>query len=57
MEVRKMKVVELCGDKRCCPVVELDTDVVRIGEAGNLCTLKLSEWKTLVEKIRSRELE
>jgi hypothetical protein len=57
MEVRKMKVVELCGDKKCCPVVELDTDVVRIGEAGNLCTLKLSEWKTLVEKIRSRELE
>jgi hypothetical protein len=52
-----MKVVELCGDKKCCPVVEIDSDVVRIGEDGNLCTLKLSEWKTLVKKIKSGELE
>jgi hypothetical protein len=52
-----MKIIELCGGKKCCPVVELDTDVVRIGETGNLCTLARSEWKTLVEKIRSGELE
>lgn len=52
-----MKVVSLCGSCKSCPVVEVDVDKVRIGEEGNLCTLKKSEWKTLVEKIRSGELD
>ncbi|MBN2013569.1 MAG: hypothetical protein JW778_00165 [Candidatus Altiarchaeota archaeon] len=52
-----MKVISLCGSCKCCPAVEVDKEEVRIGEKGNLCTLKKSEWKTLVEKIRSGELD
>lgn len=54
---QKMKVVSLCGTCKCCPAVEVGEDHVKIGEEGNLCTLKKSEWKILVEKIMSGELE
>ncbi len=48
--------VGLCGGCSKCPSVEIGKEEVRIGELGNLCTLKKSEWKTLVEKIKSGEL-
>ena len=51
-----MRTINLCGGKGCCPVVEIDRNEVRIGEKGNLCTLKKSEWNTLKEKIKSGEL-
>jgi hypothetical protein len=50
-----MKKIYLCGDRGCCPVVDIDIDEVRIGEEGNLCTLKKEEWETLVKKIKNDE--
>ena len=52
-----MKVISLCGGSCKCPVIELDDNEVRIGETGNLCKLKKSEWEALVEKIRSGEID
>lgn len=49
------KVVELCS-KGCCPVVEIEDEVVKIGEEGNLCVLKKDEWAALKNKILSGEL-
>jgi hypothetical protein len=48
-----MEVFSLCSTCKKCPVVEIDDDEVRIGEPGNLCILKKSEWNTLVEKIKT----
>lgn len=55
-----MKAVSLCVGSLWnpkCPVVEISDDEVKIGEEGNLCTLKKSEWNTLVEKVKSGELK
>ena len=52
-----MKVYTLCGDKRCCPVVEIGRDVVRIGEDGNRVELSKGQWEALSRKIRSGELK
>lgn len=52
-----MRRVTLCSkDDGCCPVVELDDDVVRIGEDDNLCTLKREEWDVLRTKVLRGEL-
>jgi len=51
-----MKVVTLCGEKSCCPVIKIGEKHVEIGEAGNLCRLKMSEWETLKKKILSKEI-
>jgi len=51
-----MKVYNLCS-KGCCPVVEVGGKNVKIGEKGNLCTLKKSEWSSLVRKIKSGEIQ
>ena len=51
-----MKIVAICKEGSCCPVVEVDENDVRIGEEGNLCCLNRDQWNTLVEKIRSGEL-
>lgn len=48
--------VYLCSDKGCCPAVEAAEGVVRIGEEGNLCTLKRDEWNALVQKVKAGEL-
>jgi hypothetical protein len=50
------KIVGLCGNNDCCPVVEVTEKDVRIGEKGNLCVLKPAEFKTLKEKILGGEL-
>lgn len=39
-----------------CPA-EISRDKVRIGEMGNLVTLKRAEWNVLVELIQSGELK
>ena len=51
-----MKVITLCAQGSCCPVVKIADDHVEIGEAGNLCILSLSEWETLKNKILGREV-
>jgi hypothetical protein len=51
-----MKIVNLCGDSGCCPVVRITDETVEIGEAGNLCVLKLEEWETLKSKVLDSEL-
>jgi len=51
-----MKIVTLCSEGSCCPVVKLDGSRVEIGEHGNLCVLTKSEWETLKSKIINKEI-
>jgi hypothetical protein len=51
-----MKIVNLCKEGSCCPVVKLDDTHVEIGEEGNLCILNLEEWETLKSKILNNEV-
>jgi len=51
-----MKIVNLCREGTCCPVVKLTDDHVEIGEEGNLCVLTTSEWETLKNKILNNEI-
>ncbi len=51
-----MKVVNLCQEGSCCPVVKVTKRQVEIGEKGNSCTLTKSQWETLKEKILKKEL-
>jgi hypothetical protein len=51
-----MKIVNLCREGSCCPVVKLDDDHVEIGEEGNLCTLTTNEWESLKDKILNNEI-
>ena len=52
-----MKIISLCKEGSCCPVVKLSDDHVEIGEEGNLCTLTMSEWETLKNKILNNEIQ
>lgn len=47
--------VYLCGEKGCCPSVNVGSDTVEIGEEGNKCTLTLEEWTELKTKIKNNE--
>ena len=51
-----MKIVSLCREGACCPVVKLADDHVEISEEGNLCVLTTSEWETLKNKILNNEI-
>ena len=51
-----MKIVSLCKEGGCCPVVKIDKERVEIGEKENTCVLSKSEWVTLKQKILSREI-
>jgi hypothetical protein len=51
-----LKIVTLCGEQSCCPVVKIDDDCVEIGEKDNICVLKKSEWETLKKKILDKEI-
>ncbi len=51
-----MKIVSLCGQDSCCPVIKIDDDRVEIGEKDNICVLTHSEWEALREKILDREI-
>ena len=50
-----MKIVTLCQEGSCCPVVKIGKDHVEIGEKDNVCVLTKNEWETLKEKIRNNE--
>jgi len=51
-----MKIVSLCKEGSCCPVVKITDTQVEIGEAENTCVLTLAEWDILKEKVASKEL-
>jgi hypothetical protein len=51
-----MKIVTLCKEGSCCPVVKVTDNKVEIGEQGNLCTLTREQWETLKAKILSKEV-
>ncbi len=51
-----MKIVSLCKEGSCCPVVKIDEEQVEIGEKGNTCVLTNSEWEALKQKILNREI-
>jgi len=51
-----MKIVSLCREGSCCPVIKITDEEVEIGEKGNTCVLDKEQWETLKEKILKREL-
>jgi len=51
-----MKIVTLCREGSCCPVVKITDDRVEIGEKDNVCILTKNEWETLKEKIINKEV-
>ncbi|MEF8848589.1 MAG: hypothetical protein V5A68_05590 [Candidatus Thermoplasmatota archaeon] len=48
--------VYLCGEKGCCPSVDVQENFVTIGEGDNICKLQMDEWKNLKNKIKNNEL-
>ncbi len=51
-----MKIVSLCGQDSCCPVVKIADERVEIGEKDNVCVLTKGEWETLKQKILNKEI-
>ncbi len=51
-----MKIVNLCKEGSCCPVVKIADEHVEIGEKDNNCVLTRSEWEVLKQKILNREI-
>jgi len=51
-----MKIVRLCQEGSCCPIVKITDEHVEIGERDNVCVLTKSEWEVLKDKIINREL-
>jgi len=51
-----MKIVSLCREGSCCPVVKVMDTQVEIGEKDNVCVLTMTEWEILKEKIANKEL-
>ncbi len=53
---KKMKVINLCRDGGCCPVVKIAEEYIEIGEQDNVCVLTNAEWETLKQKILDKEI-
>ncbi|MBI4284981.1 MAG: hypothetical protein HY670_03650 [Chloroflexi bacterium] len=51
-----MKIVKLCREGSCCPVVKVTDTQVEIGEKDNTCVLTTEQWEILKEKILKNEL-
>ncbi len=51
-----VKIVSLCREGSCCPVVKIGDDCVKIGEQDNTCVLTKSDWETLKQKILNGEV-
>lgn len=51
-----MKIVTLCREGSCCPIVKVTDEHVEIGEKNNLCILTREQWETLKDKILKKEL-
>ena len=54
--IESMKIVSLCSEGGCCPVVKVTDAQVEIGEKDNTCVLTKEQWETLKEKILKKEL-
>ncbi len=50
------KIITLCREGSCCPVVRITDETVEIGEKENLCTLTKEQWEILKEKILNKEI-
>lgn len=48
--------VYLCGEKGCCPSVDVTDSGVTIGEGGNTCTLTHEQFDSLKQKIKAGDL-
>ncbi len=48
--------IYLCGEKGCCPSVNIGTNHVEIGEEGNKCTLTMDEWTELKTQIKENKI-
>jgi len=51
-----MKIVTLCREGSCCPVVKITDERIVIGEKDNTCVLTRAQWETLKQKILKKEL-
>ena len=51
-----MKIVNLCAEGSCCPVVKITDAQVEIGEKDNTCVLTREQWDVLKEKILKKEI-
>ncbi len=51
-----MKIISLCREGSCCPVVKITDEHVEIGEKDNTCVLQKSEWEVLKEKVLAGEI-
>ena len=51
-----MDKISLCPSCSACPEVFMEGDTVRIGEEGNLVTLKKAELNVLVDVIKSGKI-
>jgi hypothetical protein len=54
--MERVKIVNLCREGSCCPVVKIGEQQVEIGEKGNSCILTEDEWEVLKQKIINGEL-
>ena len=50
------KIVRLCREGSCCPLVSISDGKVEIGEKENLCVLTPEQWEILKEKILNQEI-
>ena len=55
-EMERMKIVTLCKEGSCCPVVKVTDTQVEIGEGDNTCVLTMEQWGTFRDKIINEEL-
>jgi len=55
-ERKIMKIVTLCSQGSCCPVVKIMDTKVEIGEKENTCVLTMDQWETLKKKIQEKEV-
>ena len=54
--VKRMKIVNLCAEGSCCPVIKITDTQVEIGEKDNTCVLTKEQWEVLKEKILKKEI-
>ena len=52
-----MKIISLCSEGSCCPVVKITDTQVEIGKKDNTCVLTNDQWETLKDKILKKEQE
>ena len=50
------KIVKLCKEGSCCPMVKVTDEKVVIGEDENTCVLTREQWEILKGKVLSKEI-